>query len=226
VQRYEVSPGAPAIVITLIDLTYERKREDTLKALLRELSHRTKNLLAIVQSIATQTALSSDDLESFVSSFRGRVAALSSAQDLVIDSNWRGAMFKDLAIRQLSRYVENEDPRIEISGPDVLLLPNGATHVGLALHELIANAIGYGALSNGAGHIKLASRETNDGMFEIVWDEDPGKKTTAAPETIEPEGRRHFGSTVLQRVVPMALEGEADYSVAPGHVHYRLRFVP
>lgn len=225
IQRYEVTPGSPAIIITFIDLTVERKREETLKALLREVSHRSKNLLAIVQSIATQTARSSDDLDSFVSSFRGRIAALSSAQDLVTNSNWRGAMFRELAARQFARYVEADDPRVEMAGPDVLLLPNGATHIGLALHELIANAIGYGALAHDNGRIRLTSRIMADGGVELDWDESPGG---VADHEDRPDriAKRHFGSTVLQRVVPTALEGEAEYTIEPDHVRYRLRFIP
>jgi two-component sensor histidine kinase len=226
VQRYENTAGSHALVITLIDLTPERKREDTLKALLREVSHRTKNLLGIIQSIATQTALGSDDLDSFVSRFRERIVALAAAQDLVTDSNWRGAMFKELAARQFSRFVEEDDPRIEISGPDILLLPNGATHIALALHELTANAIGYGALSNSHGHIRLVSENTVDGSFEILWDEDPGDTSSAPDPPSEAPGKRNFGSTVLRRVVPAALEGEAEYSVEADHVRYCLRFMP
>ena len=224
VQPYEGVSGSPAIVITFMDLTSERKREDTLKALLREVSHRSKNLLAIVQSIATQTALSSDDLNSFVAGFRGRIAALSSAQDLVTDSNWRGVMFRELAFRQFSRYVEMEDPRIAVCGPDLLLLPNGATHIGLALHELIANAVGYGALSHAEGHILLESRRTGDGRIEIAWEEKTGKNTVQ--DSTGPMGKKDFGSTVLQRIVPAAIEGHADYTISPDHVSYRLRFVP
>lgn len=224
VQRYEGAAGTPAILITFVDLTLERKREETLKALLREVSHRSKNLLAIIQSIATQTAVTSDDLDSFVSSFLGRIAALSSAQDLVTDSNWRGAMLRELATRQFSRYVEMDDPRIVMSGPDVLLMPNGATHIGLALHELIANATGYGALSNGDGSIKIDCHRTGDDRIELVWDEETG--CADRPHSNDANVRNSFGSTVLQRVVPAALDAEAEYLNTPEHVRYRLRFVP
>ncbi len=223
IQAYETVPGSPAILMTFVDLTMERKREETLKALLRELSHRSKNLLAIVQSIANQTARTSTDLEQFVVSFRGRIAAMSSAQDLVTDSNWRGAMLKELAGRQLSRYVEPSDPRVLMEGEDILLEPNAATHIGLALHELIANAIAYGALSNPDGKISLNFVPLDPGKFEIRWEEEIGASSN--PD-VEPDGEvdASFGSTVLQRVVPAALDGEAEYEIGPGHVHYRLVF--
>jgi len=224
VQAYEAVPGSPAILMTFVDLTMERKREETLKALLRELSHRSKNLLAIVQSIANQTARTSTDLEEFVGSFRGRIAALSSAQDLVTDSNWRGAMLKELAARQLARYVEDSDPRVLVTGDDMLLEPNAATHIGLALHELIANALAHGALSKPGGRISLFFHRPDDnGKFEILWDEETGRN----PEVqSDPSGKTvpSFGSAVLMRVVPAALDGEAEYQIGPGRVQYRLVF--
>ena len=96
-----------------------------------------KICLTIVQSIASQTAYNSSGLDDFVSKFRGRLAALSASQDLVTESNWRGASFKQLATLQFMRYVEKGDSRVKVLGDDPILSPNGATHVGLALHELI-----------------------------------------------------------------------------------------
>jgi two-component sensor histidine kinase len=112
-----------------------------------------------------------------------------------------------------------------MSGPDVLLLPNGATHIGLALHELIANAIGYGALSNGGGSIRIDCRRTGDEKIELLWDEDTGCATEQS-KADDANDRNQFGSTVLQRVVPAALDAEAEYLNTTEHVRYRLRFVP
>ncbi len=224
VQRYESGGMQPAILITFVDLTHERKREDTLKALLREVSHRSKNLLAIVQSIASQTARTSDDLGFFLTKFRGRLAALSSAQDLVTDSNWRGAHFRELAMHQFLRYVEVGDQRISIRGDDVILSPNGATHIGLALHELITNSVAFGALSNRSGKVQLTCEGDEEGYFSIIWDEDTGTVPDRTLSEDMPTHGKKFGSTVLERVVPSALEGEADYDIAPHHVIYRLYF--
>lgn len=224
VQRYESVGIQPAVLITFVDLTPERKREDTLKALLREVSHRSKNLLAIVQSIASQTARTSDDLGFFLTKFRGRLAALSSAQDLVTDSNWRGAHFRELAIQQFTRYIEAGDARISILGDDGILSPNGATHIGLALHELITNSVAFGALSNRSGRVQLTCEGDEDGAFTVIWDEDTG---TVPDRTLSEDGAvngKKFGSTVLERVVPSALEGRADYDIAAHHVIYRLYF--
>lgn len=223
-QRYQLNGAKPAILITFVDLTPERKREDALKALLRELSHRSKNLLAIVQSIAAQTARTSENLELFLTKFRGRIAALSSAQDLVTDSNWRGANFSELAARQFARYLDADDERIQVVGDDIVLSPNGATHVGLALHELIVNATTYGALAHDDGRIVLSCRliEENGEMFaDMRWEE---SSTSSVGREDQESADRRFGSTVLERVVPAAMEGESWYAIAPHHIDYQLRF--
>ncbi|MFL6180564.1 MAG: sensor histidine kinase [Actinomycetes bacterium] len=226
VQRYRLGNSRYAILMTFIDLTPERKREDTLKALLRELSHRSKNLLAIVQGIAAQTARQSESQDVFLTKFRGRIAALSSAQDLVTDSNWHGARFFELAARQLARYVDEHDPRIEMTGTDLMLSPNGATHVGLALHELIVNSTSHGALASEKGTVKISCRQTgtvdgNPVTYEIGWDEDYGEDSPAGKRAA---GEKRFGSTVLERIVPASLNGEATYEIGKSHTSYRLRF--
>ena len=227
IQRYSIDDGNPAVLITFVDLTPERKREERLRALLREVSHRSKNLLAIVQSIAAQTARTSESLDLFLLRFRGRLAALSAAQDLVTESNWSGADFKELAQRQLARYAELGDTRITIESCDVELSPNGATHVGLALHELIANAVSHGALSAVGGKVELFCDEVENGgegrEFEITWRE---TMNGSAEKDNKNNGKavKRFGSTVLERVVPAALNGTAIYRLEPGKVEYRLRF--
>jgi two-component sensor histidine kinase len=226
VQRYRLGNTRYAILMTVVDLTPERKREDTLKALLRELSHRSKNLLAIVQGIAAQTARQSDNQEAFLTKFRGRIAALSSAQDLVTDSNWHGAHFFELASRQLARYVDEQDGRVRMTGTDLMLSPNGATHVGLALHELIVNSTSHGALSSENGSVEISCRQllAVDGeppSFEIAWHESYGRNSPAGKRMA---GEKRFGSTVLERIVPASLNGEAIYEIGKSHTDYRLRF--
>jgi two-component sensor histidine kinase len=226
VQRYRLGNSKYAILMTFIDLTPERKREDTLKALLRELSHRSKNLLAIVQGIAAQTARQSESQDVFLTKFRGRLAALSSAQDLVTDSNWHGARFFELAARQFARYVDENDPRIQMTGTDLMLSPNGATHVGLALHELIVNSTSHGALSQDNGTVKVSCRQLgtingNPITYEIGWEEDSGENASQGARVA---GEKRFGSTVLERIVPASLNGEAFYEIGKTHTSYRLRF--
>ena len=92
------------IVTTAVETTEQKRREQTLRVLLREVSHRSRNLLAIIQSIATQTGRYSSTIDGFLSGFRGRLQSLASSQDLVTSSNWRGADLGDLLLGQVSRY--------------------------------------------------------------------------------------------------------------------------
>src|SRR5690606_26338767 len=97
--------GTPSgIITTIVETTDQKRREQTLRVLLREVSHRSRNLLAIIQSIATQTGRYSSTVDGFLARFRGRLQSLASSQDLVTSSNWRGADLGDLVHGQAARF--------------------------------------------------------------------------------------------------------------------------
>ncbi|NBN65670.1 sensor histidine kinase [Pannonibacter tanglangensis] len=223
------------LLTTITDLTEKTRREKVLRALLREVSHRSKNLLAIIQSLAAQTARHSTTLEQFLARFRGRLYSLAQSQDLVTQSNWHGARFRDLVRHQVDRYMPQNGAAVEILGEDVLLDPNAALHVGLALHELMVNAVSFGtAVSSGPPIALRCGRVQEDGTekLEIVWLESitpaPGhglsQPASRGADQAEPRAEAHFGSTVLQRVVPAAVDGRAEYHLTPRLVSYRLVF--
>ena len=101
---YGADGDVRGIITTAVETTEQKRREQTLRALLREVSHRSRNLLAIIQSIATQTGRYSVTIEGFLNRFRGRLQSLASSQDLVTSSNWRGADLGELVIGQVGRY--------------------------------------------------------------------------------------------------------------------------
>ncbi len=129
------------VIMSIADRTEERQRAKTLHSLLLEVSHRSKNLLAIVQGIASHTARFTGNLDDFLAKFRGRLYALAQSQDLVTASSWRGADFMELAQAQIGRYVTGNPEAITLESDPINLTPNAATHLGLALHELVVNAI-------------------------------------------------------------------------------------
>ncbi len=221
VQNYHTEIGASAVLMTFVDTSEERRREDTLKALLRELSHRSKNMLAIVQSIASQTARTIISPEDFLPKFRARVAALSSAQDLVTDSNWRGVRFRDLATAQFARYLEPDDNRYSIVGSNPLLAPNQVTHLSLAVHELIANSVATGALSRESGRVVLQCSHPAKDQLAIEWSEHPGISNGF---NLEPKPEKRFGSSVLERIVPTAVDGVGTYYLGTDQISYRIEF--
>lgn len=219
---------------TIMDIGDIKRREEVLRTLLREVSHRSKNLLAIIQSIATQTAKSSPTIETFLLAFRGRVHSLAHSQDLVTASDWRGADLCELAYAQVRLFAERGSPLFRISGVDAHMLPNAALHLGLAIHELAVNSAARGVLAISSGEIELSARETTgeDGepRLAVSWSEtfDPDKVPNMYGEGTSEEGRktRDFAKVVLGRIVPQALAAGVEYEVEPGNVRYVLHIPP
>ena len=213
-----------SLMTIVIDRTEDRRRERLLRALLREVSHRSKNLLAIIQSIASQTARYSGTLETFLTKFRGRLHALSQSQDLITDSSWRGAYFRDLLKQQVDRYVQENADLVKVSGEDVLLTPNASLHIGLALHELVVNAVSHGDFLSRRRPIEVSCEriETDAGpQIRVLWLEPVGSLDT---ESLKSARTARFGSTVLERVVPSSVNGRARHSLEKEQVLYELTF--
>lgn len=208
------------LVTTMVEVTDRKRREQTLRTLLREVSHRSKNLLAIIQSIATQTGRNASGVDSFLDRFRGRLHSLASSQDLVTSSNWRGAMLSELVEGQVGRFRENDDDSVRFEGVDVHLNPNAALHIGLALHELVVNSMSHGALARPGGHARLTAvlsprnGGTDAPSLILTWSEQAG--AAGLPE------RKDFASVALERVVPLSLDGTARFDVSEERLDYRL----
>ena len=212
--------GMTGIVSVITDISETRHRERILKTLLRELSHRSKNLLAIIQGIATQTARQALSLDYFLTKFRGRIQSLSYSQDLVTDSSWRGAYLFALTERQFSAYWPDSQTPIAITGINAHLSPNATLHIGLALHELIVNSASYGAISAGVNSLTIDCFETlfdENAAIELAWIEQ------LPPAGAQREVDEHtFARTVLERVVPVAIGGKAMYVTTPDRIEYHL----
>lgn len=219
IERVQDSDMA-GILLVMTDISDARHRERILKTLLRELSHRSKNLLAIIQGIATQTARQALSLDTFLAKFRGRIQSLAYSQDLVTDSSWRGAYLFELTERQLSAYWPESENRISVEGIDAHLSPNASLYIGLALHELIVNSASHGAISAGVNSLSINCIETvHDGekAIELTWIEHL-PPTLTVYETDE----QTFARTVLERVVPIAVGGKAVYLTTPDRIEYHL----
>lgn len=204
------------LVTTIVDITEQKHREQTLRTLLREVSHRSKNLLAIILSIATQTGRYSGTIDAFLNRFRGRIQSLASSQDLVTSSNWRGAMLRKLIEEQVVRYCGDTSYSVRFAGVDPYLNPNAALHIGLAIHELVVNSVSHGALAQPGGSVEITAALEDEGdNLMLVWSEPTDMK--ALPD------ERRFGSVALERVVPASLDGDAVLSIDERVLRYRLR---
>ncbi|VEJ45929.1 sensor histidine kinase [Bartonella vinsonii] len=209
------------IITTGVDISGLRRREQVLKILLREVSHRSKNLLAIIQSIASQTARYTESLQVFLRKFQGRLHSLSHSQDLITDSDWRGAQFRELVQTQALGYLMKETERFSLEGIDPYLFPNAALHIGLAFHELIVNSLSFGALSQEKGSIcvgcELHTKINGKMQLLITWNE-----RFEAQTLLDNKKQGCFGSTVLEKIVPVSVNGSASLKLTETGIVYCL----
>jgi len=181
-----------------------------------ELTHRTKNQLALVQSIANQTARHSLGIPDFLEKFGERLQALSRSTTELTRHQWHSANLHDLFAAQVAwlppAIARN---RITVVGPRVLLTPTAAHYLGLAIHELTTNALKYGALSNDAGHISVIwstpSNIQGSPSFKLTWSETGGPRISAPPD----KASTGFGSKILERLTATALQGTAHCDYQP-----------
>jgi PAS domain S-box-containing protein len=191
-----------------VDITGRKEGEAQLRLLMRELTHRSKNLLAVIQAMANQTARSSVSVDAFVEQFSARLQALATSHDLLVQESWYGASLYDLVRSQMGHHLDARESQVSMDGPAVLLRPEAAQNLGLALHELATNAAKYGALSVPKGRISITWRrvETKTGTgIEIMWIEIGGPR-------VEKPLRRGFGTDVIKRNLSRALDADVDLS--------------
>jgi two-component sensor histidine kinase len=203
-----------------IDVSDRKQSESHLRVLLLELAHRSKNLLAVIQGISNQTAQSSTNVDEFSRRFSGRLMSLSRAHDILSDQNWRGAGMRELIRTQVLLFAGAVTERIDYEGDAVYLRPNAAQHIGLALYELTANALRFGALSNSRGRVKIRwgfvkTEGAEAQEFHLRWQEEAG------PPVLIPD-QRHFGRILLEEVVPLSVQGSATLSFNAEGIDYFL----
>ncbi len=196
-----------------VDVTDRKEGEAHLRLLLRELTHRSKNLLAVIQAMARQTARHSGSIDGFLSQFAARLQALASSHDLLVRESWRGASLRELVRSQLG-----SDSQIAFEGPEVALKPEAAQNLGLALHELAINARKFGALSVPDGRVSIRWSLYDggkDNSVELNWLEQFGPKVKA-------RRKRGFGSVVIERNLARSLDAQVDLEFEPGGVRCRI----
>lgn len=178
-------------IVTLVDLTARKALEKRQALLLRELDHRMKNMLALVLSISTRTLASVTELGDFRERFTQRIAALAATQNLLSDRAWVSAPVAEIIQVELAPFLPPRSPRVALGGLAVEVTRDAAVSLGLVFHELVTNAVKYGALSNESGRITVTGTR-RDGMVEITWREEGG------PAVLAP-GRAGFGQTLIAR---------------------------
>jgi two-component sensor histidine kinase len=183
------------------DITERKQAEEYANILAREVDHRAKNLLSLVQ--ATVHLTQADTLEEFKAAVEGRLQAISNAHTLLAESRWAGASLHSLVTEELAPYCSAGLSRADIIGPELALQPQSAQAIAMVLHELATNAVKYGALSVPSGRVRVEwSREET--RLIVRWSE------TGGPP-VRPPQRQGFGTRVINRVIQNGLEGELRF---------------
>jgi two-component sensor histidine kinase len=199
-------------------LEANRTFEQRQSLLVRELHHRVKNTLATVQALVGATRRSTGSFDAFYRSFSNRITSLAKTHNLLTEDYWQTAPLREIALNELKPFAESRQPRFMLIGPPVELSADLAVPVGMALHELTTNAIWHGALSVPGGHVEVRwSVDEVEGVrkLHLEWRERGG------PPVGEPQ-HQGFGTTLLQRVLPMQCHAEVEVRYDPEGLRFRM----
>lgn len=199
------------------DITATKESEHRIRMLMREVNHRVKNQYAVILSMIRETNRRSENPDVFEKRVRERIMALSRSHDLLVSADWKGATVTDL-VREQAKPFGREDA-IKLHGPPLVLTPNAVQYLGIAFHELCTNSAKYGVLSGHRGSITLTwevSHQEGVRIFQLEWTEKDGPEV----KTIAHNG---FGTVVLNRVAPEALNGSGGVTYDPERVVWSLR---
>jgi PAS domain S-box-containing protein len=194
---------AARLVGIISDITERKRHEERERLLSREVDHRAKNLLSVVQAMVQLTHAPS--IPAFVEQVKGRIHALGRAHSLLAASRWSGAELAQLIEEELAPFADDAG-RVRIAGPAIALRPAAAQSMALMIHELTTNAAKYGALSSPAGQVEVRWEVApGPGELRLYWRERGGPPVT-------PPTRFGFGLTHIRGSVEHQLGGTLDLS--------------
>jgi PAS domain S-box-containing protein len=188
-----------------VDITDRREAEERQALLAREIDHRAKNALALVQSIVRLTR--ANDMATYVASVDGRINALSRVHTVLSQSRWQAVDLRGIIEEEIAPFRSPDTDKIVANGPKILLEPAPAQTLALALHELVTNAVKYGALSSIAGHVTL-NWELKEGQLVFHWTE------TGGPATKAPSSPG-FGTRIITASIERQLGGKVSFDWRP-----------
>src|SRR5262245_1051907 len=203
----------------LVDIADRKRAEEHQTLLVREVHHRVKNMLAMVQAIAGSTARGVDNIEDFKTAFFGRIQSLAKTH-LLLAEEQHAVKFEDILHSELDAFDDGSGNRIVLNGPQVALGPQVAVSLGMAIHELVTNAVKFGALSVYGGKVEVTWSVTIDSVRRTLtfdWIESGG------PAVVQPV-RKGFGSRLLAFVLPAQIQArtEVEYASTGLRVHCTL----
>jgi two-component sensor histidine kinase len=206
---HATNPAATEWVGTMTDIHELRMLQDRQRVLLAEVQHRTRNLLAVVQSLARQTMKSSRSVDEFADEYESRLAALSRVQALLARTDTKPVDLRELVKSELDAHghPQMDGSRVTIEGPSVLLPATSAQLLALAIHELATNAVKYGALGQSSGRLIVRWKIKNhsaEPRAKVEWCESGVAMPEGGPQ------RRGYGSELIERALPFQLGAETS----------------
>lgn len=208
--------GRPTQLISIVqDITRQKANEERLRFLLGEITHRTKNMTAVVQAVVNQCFSRAETKEALRNAILDRLGGIAASQDALAAGGDQSASMRDLIGLQLSAFLPGGDARIILEGEDVMLLPDAARAIGMALHELGTNACKYGALSSQSGCVRIAW-ENEAGVFRMSWREQDGPH-------VRPPERSGFGRLVIEKMVATSVAGDVNLNFNRDGVSWSLQ---
>jgi two-component sensor histidine kinase len=183
-----------------------RRERDHRDAVISELDHRVKNVLASVSVIAQRTQESSRTMDEFIAALNSRIKSMASTQELLSHRRWQSVPLAELVRHELAPYAVNGNT--QIGGPDISLIPEAAQVLAMVIHELATNAAKYGAISVKSGRVSVRWSFVANGHPEtalcIEWEESGG------PPVLPPT-RSGLGTSVVRELIPYELGGKVEH---------------
>ena len=202
------------VLVTFVDVTNIVEAEAHQRTLVEELNHRVRNMLTVVGAIAKQTLSSTETPEHFTDAFLGRIQSMARSYDLVSREEWGEVSLQDLLTNVFGSYAGNGNDRIKFGGPEIAFAPSQALALGLIVHELVTNALKYGALAKGKGRVSVTWC-VEKGRLVITWLERDG------PKVSKPAGRG-FGTELIERELKSTLGGRVTFDYAPAGIEVQM----
>jgi PAS domain S-box-containing protein len=211
--------GEPLYAILVIeDITFRKNAELRQRMLVGELSHRVKNIMSMVQSIANQGIGLSTEPERFLAAFRARLQAMARAHDLLTHESWQRAELSELIRSQVTFNGVIENFRVRLDGPAVMLPGQLALNLALVLHELASNALRHGALSSPDGSIEIQwkTEASEPSTIDLTWREINGPPVKTPTEV-------GFGAKLVERLLRRGLGADVDVTWSETGLVLRIR---
>ncbi len=216
---YDTEGNTIGTISCAFDITDQKQQQQRQQLLMREVTHRSKNLLAVLQGVVRQTARRTRNVDEFIARFSARLHSMARSHDLLVNDDWSGTSIVTLIRSQLDVLSDLEVDRVHMAGPDLLMTSVAVQNLGLAIHELATNAVKHGALTAPAGIVEISwllldqpgEAGTADGVgseVHLIWREVGGPP-------VMPGVEGGFGRTLLERVVGQALGGNVTLDFAP-----------